>query len=115
MLLDIHEHHLYFFKTVSGFGEEPYTEENIMLRKTGVIVNGYEFVINDFFRIVHDIFGHAMHGNSFGPIGEDRAWFDHMNMFTPLAAAALALAKDTARIAFAPRMLLFSVPSNSIS
>ncbi|MNQ88047.1 hypothetical protein D3C85_1032960 [compost metagenome] len=34
---------------------------------------------------------------------------------TPLtAAAALAVARDTARIALAPRMLLLSVPSRAI-
>lgn len=91
MLMDIHDYHLYFFKTESGFGESEYTEENTMLHGTGIMLGDYELVVNDLFRIVHDIFGHAMDGNGFGPIGEDKAWFCHLNMFTPLAAAALSM------------------------
>ena len=89
MLLDIHKYHLYFFKTESGFGEYEINEDNIMLRKTGLYTGDYEFLVNDIFRIVHDVFGHAMEGNSFGPIGEDLAWFTHLTMFSPLAAAAI--------------------------
>ncbi|WP_103068355.1 hypothetical protein [Aquimarina sediminis] len=90
MLVDINNHHLYFFKTASGFGETEYNEVNIMLKKTGVKIGKYELVVNDLFRIVHDIFGHAMNGNGFGPIGEDNAWYDHLQMFSPLAASALS-------------------------
>lgn len=89
MLTDIHNHHLYFFKTESGFGEGLYTESNIMLNKTGIQIGDYELLINDVFRIVHDIFGHAMNGYGFGPIGEDKAWYTHLKMFSPMAAAAL--------------------------
>jgi hypothetical protein len=72
MLKDIHQNHLFFFKTESGFGENNSSESNKMLEKTDFKYNGYEFVINDIFRIVHDIFGHAMNGYSFGPKGEDK-------------------------------------------
>ncbi|QKX06435.1 hypothetical protein HN014_16450 [Aquimarina sp. TRL1] len=89
MLKDIHQHHLYFFTTSSGFGEDTLPESSIMLQKTGIYIDDYELVINDIFRIVHDIFGHAMEGYGFGPIGEDYAWFEHLKMFSPLAAAAL--------------------------
>jgi hypothetical protein len=89
MLKDIHQNHLFFFKTESGFGENNSSESNKMLEKTDFKYNGYEFVINDIFRIVHDIFGHAMNGYSFGPKGEDMAWHTHMQMFSPLAAAAI--------------------------
>lgn len=89
MLQDIHNYHLYFFKTASGFGEEEIHEDNIMLRKTGIMLGDYELLVNDIFRIVHDIFGHAMYGYGFGPIGEDAAWMAHVEMFSPLAAAAL--------------------------
>lgn len=51
--------------------------------------SNYELLVNDVFRIIHDIFGHAMNGYGFGPIGEDKAWFTHMQMFTLVAAAAL--------------------------
>ncbi len=91
MLEDIHNYHLYFFKTESGFGETEYKHENVMLNKTGIKIGNYELVINDLFRIVHDIFGHAMSGYSFGPIGEDLAWFTHINMLSPLASAAMTM------------------------
>jgi len=89
MLFDFHNHHLYFFKTTKGFGEKSRFPNNIMLEKTGIMVGDYELLLNDIFRIVHDIFGHAMKGYTFGPKGEDNAWFTHMNMFSPMAAAAL--------------------------
>lgn len=90
MLNDLHNYHMYFFKTECGFGEEECDEkDNIMLNKTGIVINGYELLINDVFRIIHDIFGHAAYGYSFGPIGEDYAWITHSQMFTPLARAAI--------------------------
>lgn len=91
MLMDIHNYHMYFFKTEAGFGERTPAKNNIMLRKTGFFAGKYELCVNDIFRIVHDIFGHAMHGFSFGPVGEDQAWFTHLTMFSPLAAAALTI------------------------
>ena len=45
--------------------------------------------MNDMFRAVHDIFGHAIPGTSFGPNGEERAWFCHACMCMPLARPAL--------------------------
>lgn len=42
------------------------------------------------FRAVHDFFGHAAHGNQFGPLGEENAFRIHSGMFTPEAQAALA-------------------------
>lgn len=44
---------------------------------------------NILFRAVHDYFGHAAGGFSFGPVGEENAWVEHSKMFTPLARAAL--------------------------
>ena len=44
---------------------------------------------NEMFRAVHDFYGHAVHGNEFGPKGEEKAWAAHSSMFTPLAQAAL--------------------------
>lgn len=45
---------------------------------------------NDMFRAVYDYFGHAAHGTSFGPHGEERAWAAHSALFSPLAQAALS-------------------------
>lgn len=91
MLEDIHNHHLYFFITKNGFGESNTAKNNIMLQETDYKIGSYTLVVNDVFRIVHDIFGHAMNGYGFGPKGEDKAWFAHLKMFSPLAAAALSM------------------------
>lgn len=47
-------------------------------------------VPNQEFRAVHDLFGHAMHGYGFGPVGEFNAWLAHDAMFSPAARPALA-------------------------
>jgi hypothetical protein len=46
-------------------------------------------LVNDVFRFVHDFFGHAKIGNSFGPIGEENAWKIHSVMYSPLARRAM--------------------------
>lgn len=92
MFVDVHSFHLYFFKTENGFGEsDNINENNAMLHKSGIIINDYELVINDLFRIIHDVFGHAMNGYGFGEKGEDKAWFEHLKMFSPLAGSALSM------------------------
>lgn len=89
MVKDIYNYHMYFFKTSNGFGEKMVDSKNPMLRKIGFFANDYEFLVNDVFRIVHDVFGHATHGYSFGPVGEDFAWMTHIRMLSPLARAAM--------------------------
>lgn len=44
---------------------------------------------NQMFRAVHDYYGHGMHGNEFGPHGEETAWAVHRKLYTPGAAVAL--------------------------
>ena len=44
---------------------------------------------NEKFRAVHDAFGHAILGNTFGPQGEERAWGVHSRMYSPLARLAM--------------------------
>jgi len=41
------------------------------------------------FRAVHDYFGHAARGFSFGPKGEENAWIEHCKLFSPFARMAL--------------------------
>ena len=82
------------FSTESGFGDTPITDqqrqENPLLRDSGFKdMNGQTMLINDLFRAVHDFFGHAELGNSFGPKGEENAWNVHARMFSPLARAAM--------------------------
>lgn len=57
------------------------------------LVNHYNngtYTLNDLFRIVHDLWGHAAEGYSFGLRGEENAWRHHSQMFTPLAQRALS-------------------------
>ena len=82
------------FSTESGFGDDPITEqqreENPLLNTTEFTdVNGQPMLVNDLFRAVHDFFGHAELGNSFGPLGEENAWNVHARMFSPLARKAM--------------------------
>ena len=82
------------FSTESGFGDEPITDEqrkeNPLLRDSGFKdVNGETLLVNDVFRFVHDFFGHAKLGNSFGPIGEENAWRVHSEMYSPEARKAM--------------------------
>lgn len=82
------------FSTESGFGDAAINEEqraeNPLLRDSGFKdVNGQTMLVNDVFRAIHDFFGHAELGNSFGPKGEENAWNVHARMYSPLARAAM--------------------------
>ena len=86
--------HLYVFSTEEGFGETGITpqnrKENPMLADSGYKdVNGKKLLLNDLFRFVHDAFGHGKLGNSFGPVGEENAWYVHSQMFSPDARRAM--------------------------
>jgi hypothetical protein len=70
--------HLYVFQ-----GGEPHEFLHEVDPRTGLSAN-------DMFRAVHDYFGHAVHGTSFGPHGEEQAWAAHSGLFSPLAQAALS-------------------------
>jgi hypothetical protein len=45
--------------------------------------------LNDKFRAIHDLFGHAAEGYGFGPRGEENAWIRHCHMFRADAQKAL--------------------------
>lgn len=82
------------FSTESGFGDSKITDqqraENPLLRDSGIKdVNGKPLLINDVFRAIHDFYGHAELGNSFGPKGEENAWNVHARMFSPEARKAM--------------------------
>ena len=82
------------FSTESGFGDNAITEEqraeNPLLARTEFTdANGVPMLVNDLFRAIHDFYGHAELGNSFGPKGEENAWNVHARMFSPLARRAM--------------------------
>lgn len=82
--------HLWVFPTTSGFGTVNVADDqNPLLQLTDIVVSGRQTMVNDLFRIVHDVFGHGSEGASFGPRGEENAWQAHVRMFSPLAARAM--------------------------
>lgn len=78
MLKDVHLHnHLYVYQG----GDQHEFLKNI---DKGTGLNS-----NEMFRAVHDYFGHAIKGNTFGPVGEEIAWASHAQMYSPLARIAM--------------------------
>ena len=100
MIEDLRENkRIKIFSTEAGFGGPTDTlfgipkrarELNPLLAPTEFTdVNGQTLLANDVFRAVHDFFGHAELGNSFGPKGEENAWMVHSRMYSPLARKAM--------------------------
>lgn len=85
--------HWWGFPTDMGFGTGPEAEaakkDNPLLNDTGIVIDGHKCVVNDIFRIVHDMFGHAKEGVGFRADGEDNAWRSHAAMYSPLARGAM--------------------------
>ena len=78
MMADVHGNkHLYVFQ-----GGDPHDFLNRMDKATGLNEN-------EKFRAVHDLLGHAIYGNQFGPKGEEVAWAIHQQMYSPLARLAM--------------------------
>jgi hypothetical protein len=70
------------YLTRSGHGPSPAAGYHPMREPSGVSAGGVELCHNDVFRVVHDVFGHVMFGNGFGPRGEFLAAFCHMHMYS---------------------------------
>lgn len=86
---DLKNNHLWFFPTSSGFGTLTDIVDNPLLEPTDFYVGDHRMLVNDLFRVVHDVFGHGLEGAGFGPSGEENAFQAHVRMFTPLAARAM--------------------------
>ncbi len=84
--------HLWYFPTEQGFGEGDQTpKDHPMLAPTTFKHGDKQLLANDVFRIVHDINGHHIGGESgFGPTGEHQAYLTHKKQYSPLAQKALA-------------------------
>jgi hypothetical protein len=75
---DVRDHrHLYFFQ-----GGDPHPLLGKVDHATGLS-------LNDKFRAIHDLFGHAAEGYGFGPRGEENTWIKHSQMFSTDAQKAL--------------------------
>ena len=78
LLEDIHGNkHMYVYQ-----GGDPHDFLNKVDDVTGLNEN-------EKFRAVHDAMGHAIYGNEFGPLGEEKAWAIHQQMYSPLARLAM--------------------------
>lgn len=71
------------------FDKEKANTAHPLLAYTNEMIDGKPAQVNDIFRIVHDYFGHAKEGFSFGPNGADNAWHHHMQMYSKDAQRAL--------------------------
>jgi len=92
--LDVSENnHWWGFPTDQGFGSGPeaaaYEKDNPLLAKTGFKIDGRDVVVNDVFRIVHDMMGHMKEGNGFRADGEENAWQSHVAMYSEAARPAM--------------------------
>ena len=76
--------HLYYF-----VGKDGLSSDNLIETPTDVVQQGHRHSHNDLFRAVHDLFGHALYGNQFGPRGEEHAWRTHSRMYSPQARPAM--------------------------
>ncbi|GAA2714978.1 hypothetical protein ACFY2R_21640 [Micromonospora olivasterospora] len=77
------------YLTRDGHGPGPSTAPHPLREPSPVTVDGVVFTHNDVFRAVHDLFGHVMLGNSFGPRGEFRAAWCHLRMYSRQAHPVL--------------------------
>lgn len=86
--------HWWGFPTDSGYGSEPGKSNvsaatNPMLQPTGEKIGGRPVLVNDVFRIVHDMMGHLKEGNGFRAEGEENAWRSHAAMYSDAARPAM--------------------------
>jgi len=82
--------HLWVYPSDSGFGTETDGTGHPLLQSTEEYIGDHQLLANDVFRIVHDVYGHAKDGNGFGKNGEETAFQNHVRMYSPLAARAMA-------------------------
>ena len=88
--MDVSEHnHWWGFPTDAGFGSDPNLKGNPLLADSGEVIGGRHALVNDVFRIVHDMNGHIKEGNGFSPAGEENAWRSHYAMYSPAARPAM--------------------------
>ncbi|MEH1014703.1 hypothetical protein V6U90_16525 [Micromonospora sp. CPCC 206060] len=75
---------LRLYLTRNGHGPRPGAEAGFhpLREPSGVVLGDVELTHNDLFRVVHDLFGHVMFHNSFGPRGEFKATYCHLHMYS---------------------------------
>jgi hypothetical protein len=85
--------HWWGYPTDLGYGgaagKSDKGKDNPMLKPTGEVLDGHPLVVNDVFRIVHDMMGHLQEGNGFRAEGEENAWRGHSAMYSDEARPAM--------------------------
>jgi hypothetical protein len=74
---------LHVFLTSAGHGPAGAPAGHPMAEPSGIVSDGVPLAHNDVFRAVHDVFGHVLPGAGFGPRGEFRATWSHLQMYSP--------------------------------
>ena len=87
----IDNNHISVFSTKAGYGSEPVVAgDNPMLQPTEFFTtDGEPMLVNDLFRVTHDVYGHVKNGVGFRARGEDNAWQAHVSMYGPEARGAM--------------------------
>lgn len=74
---------LYLQLTRDAHGPAPDPGFHPLREPAGVTSGGVQLCHNDILRVVHDIFGHVLLDNSFGPRAELLATYSHLHLYTP--------------------------------
>lgn len=87
----VENNHMWVFSTRDWYGSNAIFDPSAspLLADSGRTIGGKPALINDIFRVVHDYFGHAMHGNGFRANGEENAWRSHAGMYSEAARPAM--------------------------
>ena len=89
--------HLFIFATIpEQFGPPGvvYNNHPLLAETEFADISGRPMLVNDLLRAVHDYYAHTMEVTSFGPLGEEAAWRNHMVM-TRSPWARWALTSET--------------------
>ena len=92
MIEDVRERgRIIFFPTSYGFGglDDDMDWNHPLLEKTGIVINGYELLYNDLFRVTHDLYTHVAYNINFFCEGEEKAWAAHSLHYSAHAQQAL--------------------------
>jgi hypothetical protein len=74
---------IWLHPTDAAFGPPDADGTHPLRRPAGVRAGGLDLCHNDLLRVVHDLFGHVLHGAPFGPAGEFLATYGHMRLCSP--------------------------------
>lgn len=83
---------LHLFLTRDGHGPRGGTDHPVdhpLRAGSGVVEHGVELTHNDLLRVVHDLYGHVLHGTGFGVRGELAASYAHSRMYSDRARRVL--------------------------